>query len=179
MSETLENQANIEEDFFEEDFLENTPHYISFTDEERKKINKLQENNTVEATTIIKEKAVRTIKKAYVITFTENWYNIVQHVGITAIELKVIFYIVDKMEYGNLISISQSAIANNINIHKSNVSRTFKNLIAKNVLFKDENGNVFMNSNLFSKGLSTKLNKEKYQNLKNAQITNQHIETAF
>jgi len=44
MSETLENQANIEEDFFEEDFLENTPHYISFTDEERKKINKFQEN---------------------------------------------------------------------------------------------------------------------------------------
>lgn len=179
MSETLEKQDNTELDFFEEDFLENTPHYLTLTEDERKKINKMQETNPVEATTIIKEKTVRTIKKGYVISFTENWFRVVQEVGITAIENRIICYIVDKMEYGNLVSISQKAIAESLKSSQPSISRSWKNLIEKNILIKDEEGNVFVNSNLFSKGLSTKLSKEKYQNLKNAQITNEHIETAF
>jgi hypothetical protein len=49
---------------------------------------------------------------------------------------------------------------------KSNVSICFKKLIEKNILIKNDVGNIFVNSNIISKGLSNRMTKENYDNLK-------------
>ena len=140
---------------------------------------KIKEGKNVTATTIVKEKPIFTLKKQFVIGFTENWFNLIQTVGLTSIESKVVYYLIDKMEFGNLISIKQSAIAKAIDMPTSNLSRCFKSLLNKNILVKDFEGNTYINSNLFSKGLSTRMEKEKYDNLKKAQKTTNLIEEAF
>ena len=140
---------------------------------------KIKEGKSVTATTIVKEKPTFTLKKEFVIGFTENWFNLVQKVGLTSVESKVVYYLIDKMEFGNLIAIKQSAIAKAIDMPTSNLSRCFKSLLDKHILVKDAEGNTYVNSNLFSKGLSTRMAKEKYDNLKKAQKTTNLIEEAF
>ncbi|WP_206108893.1 replication/maintenance protein RepL, partial [Pantoea brenneri] len=93
-------------------------------------------------------------------------------------ELKVITYILEVMEYGNLISINQTAIAKELGLHKSNVSYVFKILVAKNILIK-ENGHTFMNSNLFAKGLNHRLSEEKRSNLRKAQKSDDKFKDTF
>ena len=139
---------------------------------------KIKEGKEVTATTVVKEKPTYTLRKQFVICFTENFFRALQS-GINQSEMKILSYIIDQMEYGNLISISQKSIAESCKITKSNVSGCFKKLIEKNILVKNKDGNVFVNSNIISKGLSTKMAKEKYDNLKKAQLTTKDIEQAF
>ena len=73
------------------------------------------------------------------------------------------------MEYGNLVSISQASIARELNLAKSNVSYNFKKLKAKGILI-DKDGNIYMNSNLFSKGLAHAMSKENRENLKMQEV---------
>ena len=73
------------------------------------------------------------------------------------------------MEYGNLISLNQRAICKALDLKPSNVSQIFKKLKAKKVLIEDENKSLYMNSNLFAKGLSHRLDKEKRENMKKNQ----------
>ena len=82
------------------------------------------------------------------------------------------------MEYGNLINLSQSTIAKNLNLAKSNVSYYFKNLKKKNILV-EKDGHVFMNSNIFSKGLAHRLDEEKRKNLKSAQVEDDNFKNSF
>lgn len=104
----------------------------------------------------------------FVVAFTSNLRQLAE-LNISQNELKIITYILEVMEYGNLISISQAAIARNTGIAKSNVSHNFKKLKDKNILILDKDGNLLMNSALFQKGLSHSMNKERIEHLKNAQ----------
>lgn len=126
---------------------------------------KIKEGKSVTATTFVKEKPVYTLKKEFVIVFTENFFRVLK-AGINQSEMKILSYIIDQMEYGNLISISQKAIAEACGISKSNVSGCFTKLIDKKILIKNDAGNVFVNSNIISKGLSNRMTKENYDNLK-------------
>ncbi|MFL0232737.1 replication/maintenance protein RepL, partial [Escherichia coli] len=98
--------------------------------------------------------------------------------NISQSELKVITYILEIMEYGNLISLNQSQIARDLDMKKSNMSVIFKKLTEKGVLIK-EKGHLFMNSNLFAKGLNHKLNTERRENLKTAQFENDKFTRSF
>ena len=65
-------------------------------------------------------------KKAdFVLAFTSNLRQLAE-LNISQNELKVITYILEVMEFGNLICINQSAIAKELGLAKSNVSYTFK-----------------------------------------------------
>lgn len=122
------------------------------------------EDVKIKATTIIQKDKKLTIKQPFVLAFTENLCKLAS-LNITQNELKIITYILHVMEYGNLISISQSSIAKALEMQKSNVSYNFKKLKEKGILV-DIDGHVFMNSNLFSKGLSHHLSTEKREDLK-------------
>lgn len=176
------NQQNLPYPDDEVSFLDEDPSIssIKLNKESRDFIKeKVKNQASVDVITIVKEKPVFKLKKEFTIAFTENWFNLIQKSGITSVESKIVFYILDKMEFGNLISIKQSAIAKAIDMPTSNISRCFKSLIKKNILVKDSSGNTFMNSNLFSKGLSNRMSKEKYDNLKKAQLTTKDIQECF
>ncbi|HEX4852138.1 MAG TPA: replication/maintenance protein RepL, partial [Puia sp.] len=141
---------------------------IELNDTEKAKVDAMRHKGDVKVHTYIEKEKRFTIKKEYAIAFTENWYNVVNNIGISSVELKIIFYIIDKMEYGNLISITQKSISSATGIATSNVSRCFKNLVKKGVLIKDSDGNIYMNSNLFSKGLAQNMKKDRVDSLRKA-----------
>lgn len=140
---------------------------FEFDPEVVEEVEKIREKNNVKVTTIIQEDKKISLKDQFVIAFTSN-LRALADLNISQNELKIITYILEVMEYGNLISINQSAIAKDLNIHRSNVSYNFKKLIQKGILIK-KNGHIFMNSNLFAKGLSHKMNKERRKNIYSAQ----------
>ncbi|MCY5740835.1 replication/maintenance protein RepL, partial [Salmonella enterica subsp. enterica serovar 1,4,[5],12:i:-] len=108
-------------------------------------INKMQEKGDVKVTTIVQNEKKVSLKDQFVMAFTSNLRALAE-LNISQNELKVITYILEVMEFGNLISINQTSIAKELGLHKSNVSYTFKRLVEKNILIKKD-GHTFMNSN--------------------------------
>lgn len=140
-------------------------------------VNKLQEKGDVKITTIVQNDKKITLKEQFVMAFTSNLRALAE-LNISQNELKVITYILEVMEYGNLISINQTSIAKELGLHKSNVSYAFKKLVQKNILVKKD-GHTFMNSNLFSKGLNHNLNEERRANLRSAQVEDENFKRTF
>jgi len=150
---------------------------FEFSDENVTAINNLQEKGDVKVTTIVNTEKKISLKDQFVMAFTSNLRALAE-LNISQNELKVITYILEVMEYGNLISINQTAIAKELGLHKSNVSYVFKKLVSKNILIK-HNGHTFMNSNLFAKGLNHKLAEDKRANLKTAQKSDDNFKDTF
>ncbi|WP_181936894.1 replication/maintenance protein RepL, partial [Klebsiella pneumoniae] len=140
-------------------------------------INKMQEKGDVKVTTIVQNEKKVSLKDQFVMAFTSNLRALAE-LNISQNELKVITYILEVMEFGNLISINQTSIAKELGLHKSNVSYTFKRLVEKNILIKKD-GHTFMNSNLFAKGLNHSMNEERRANLRSAQVENEHFKRSF
>ncbi len=143
---------------------------LPLNQEEKEQIEKIQEKSEapLKATIKIGEESKVSVKADFVIAFTANLNKLVE-IGVNQTELKVILYILEVMEYGNLISLNQRAICKALDLKPSNVSQIFKKLKAKKVLIEDENKSLYMNSNLFAKGLSHRLDKEKRENMKKNQ----------
>ena len=78
------------------------------------------------------------------------------------------------MDYGNLVSLKQSTIAKDLKLDKSAVNRAWKVLISKKVLI-DNDGHIFFNSNFCAKGLSSSLDKERIENLKRSNVSDENI----
>ena len=122
--------------------------------------------SNLKASITIKKETQKVVKTEFVLAFTDNLVEL-SKLNISKNELKVICYILQIMEYGNLINLNQTAVAKAIGIDKGNISKIFKRLTEKQIFIKID-GHLFMNSNLFAKGLSSKLDEEKRNNLKNA-----------
>ena len=128
----------------------------------------LESGKKVKVTTKFELDKKVSVKANFVLAFTSNLRQLAE-LNISQNELKIITYILEVMEYGNLISISQAAIAKNTGVAKSNVSHNFKKLKDKMSLIVDKDGNLLMNSALFQKGLSQTMTDERRAHLKNAQ----------
>ena len=141
---------------------------LALSKEAKKELEEMQADPDakISATTIIKKDKKLSIKSEFVLAFTDNLCTLAS-LNITQNELKIITYILKAMEYGNLVSISQASIARELDLAKSNVSFNFKKLKAKGILL-DRDGNLYMNSNLFSKGLTHAMSQENKEHLKNA-----------
>ena len=150
---------------------------FDFSNETLNEIEKMQVGGDVKVTTIVQNEKKVSLKEQFVMAFTSNLRALAE-LNISQNELKVITYILEVMEYGNLISINQTSIAKELNLHKSNVSYVFKKLIAKNILIKKD-GHTFMNSNLFAKGLNHKLTEERRNNLRTAQVEDSNFNKSF
>ncbi|EPK7602172.1 TPA: helix-turn-helix domain-containing protein [Klebsiella pneumoniae] len=143
--------------------------------------NDRSEKNTdginLNAKVYVEKEKKTSLKKDFVITFVENLEALAK-LNLKPNEFRIIVEIVKVMEYGNLINLSQSTIAKNLNLAKSNVSYYFKNLKKKNILV-EKDGHVFMNSNIFSKGLAHRLDEEKRKNLRSAQVEDENFKNTF
>jgi hypothetical protein len=129
----------------------------------------IESGGTVKVTQTFNLDKKATVKADFVLAFTSNLRQLAE-LNISQNELKVITYILEVMEFGNLISINQTVIAKELGVAKSNISYTFKKLRSKNILIEN-NGHLFMNSALFQKGLSHSLTTERRDNLKKSQAT--------
>ena len=88
--------------------------------------------------------------------------------NVSLVEMKIILYIVEKMEFGNLFSINQTSLAKTLKTSQSAISRSFKSLKQKHIIIEDDLKNLYINSNIFIKGNITKLDDERRENLKKA-----------
>ena len=108
--------------------------------------------------------------------FLENFDRLITDLKMNASELRVLIYILKKMEYGNLVSLNQASVCKALNMNKSNVSLIFKKLKEKDVLIEDGEKNLFVNSNVVMKGLKHKLDKKRNEFLRKAQVETDLIE---
>jgi len=112
----------------------------------------------------------------YVTAYPENLRALVA-LNLTARQFRVMFYILDVMEWGNLLGFSQKTAGEALGIDKTSMSKIFKSLIAAGVLVKT-GGHTFLNSNLFAKGLSKETYSNTAKRLADAAVATQHIHAA-
>ncbi|HCE8950731.1 TPA: replication/maintenance protein RepL [Morganella morganii] len=133
------------------------------------KVDKMQESGNVKATVIIQNDNKVSLKNDFVILFLENFDRLITKLKLTTTELRVLIYILKKMEYGNLLTLNQKSVCVALDMKSSNVSAVFKKLKEKEVLVYDDEGNMYINSNIVMKGLKHRLSEEKRNNLKKSQ----------
>lgn len=128
-------------------------------------VEEMQDRGDIKATVIIQNDNKVSLKNDFVILFLENFDRLITELKLNTSELRVLVYILRKMEYGNLVSLSQVSVVKALGMNKSNVSVVFSKLTKKDVLIKDSDGNMYVNSNIVMKGLKHRLSKEKKENL--------------
>ncbi|MGU3245386.1 replication/maintenance protein RepL [Enterobacter hormaechei] len=135
-----------------------------------------KDNNDIRlsVTTIVNKEKRISLRGEFVIAFTDN----ILELNLTNNEFKILVYILKIMEFGNLIGLSQKKVGEDLGLNKSTVSKVYGTLKEKKVLI-DHNGHLYINSNIFAKGLGPKLKSEKRENLHKAQYDDENIKRMF
>ncbi|EHU47284.1 putative DNA-binding domain protein, partial [Escherichia coli DEC2E] len=87
---------------------------------------RLLQNKEIKSTTVIsseEDKAIR-FSQPYVFAFTSN-FRVFSDLDISKNEFRVLTYILEYMEFGNLINLSQSSLCKALNIASGNMSNIF------------------------------------------------------
>jgi len=95
----------------------------------------------------------------FVMLFYEAVNEIIMNGSLGLTEIKVVFAICRIAEYGNLISLNQTKLAEYLKMDKGNLSKSINKLIKNNVLIKHDLG-LFFNPNLIIKGKLDKINND-------------------
>ncbi|MCD3189135.1 DNA-binding protein, partial [Salmonella enterica subsp. enterica serovar Enteritidis] len=104
------------------------------------------------------DKAI-SFSQPYVFAFTSN-FRVFSDLDISKNEFRVLTYILEYMEFGNLINLSQSSLCKALNIASGNMSNIFKKLRQKGILV-EHHGHLYINSNIFAKGMSHQLDQKR------------------
>lgn len=139
------------------------------------------ENSQLKSNTYIEDENNKKIsfKNEFVLAFTDNLEKLAFEFKITNSELRVITYILKRMEFGNLIMLKQASIAEAVGLKTSNMSAIFRKLKEKKILIEDEEKNLFMNSNIFAKGLNHRMKKDKRDNFLKSREESDFITRSF
>lgn len=166
--------------FFDKKALSKSFSLITNKQEKLDFIEEYIENSTMQSSTYVDDKNKKTsFKNEFVIAFTDNLEKLAFELNVSNAELRVITYILKRMEFGNLINLKQSAIAEKIGMKPANMSLIFKKLKDKKILIEDEDKNLYMNANIFAKGLNHKMKKEKRDDLHKSQSSSNFISQSF
>lgn len=84
----------------------------------------------------------------FVMIFVASFKKIVKDYNLSNKDMILLLHLLEKMKYGNLVQITQTAIAKELDEKQPNISRSFKNLFNCGILIKDENKNIFINSQI-------------------------------
>jgi len=100
---------------------------------------------------------------------------------LTPTSFRITIYLFSILDYGNiLVNFSQSRIAEDLGLHKSNVSRAFKELFDNKILIRDtEGGHVYLNSNLCVKGIPHKFIEEQMDKFKKSKVETEDFDNSF
>ncbi|MBN3114403.1 replication/maintenance protein RepL [Pectobacterium brasiliense] len=137
---------------------------------------RLLQNKDIKSTTVIATEEDKSISFAqpYVFAFTSN-FRVFSDLDISKNEFRVLTYILEYMEFGNLINLSQSSLCKALNIASGNMSNIFKKLKQKGILV-EHHGHLYINSNIFAKGLSHQLDEKRKEHLSNARSLHAELE---
>jgi len=103
----------------------------------------------------------------FIFLFPENWRKLVINYGLSGLESNVLMLIMEKMQFGNLVQISQAGIASELNTKQPSISRVFKSLKEKQVLIEKDKS-IYLNPRLASKGNPKTLNEQNKEYFKTA-----------
>ena len=96
-------------------------------------------------------------------------------------ELRILFYMMAKMDYGNYIRVTNKNISTNLNMPHGNVTRAIRNLIKKNVIAVQEWYGISriyrMNPNFMHKGRDVYSTHHEYRELRGDIIEQNKIES--
>ncbi|WP_174263308.1 helix-turn-helix domain-containing protein [Cronobacter sakazakii] len=100
---------------------------------------------------------------------------------LTPTSFRIIIYLFSIIDYGNiLVNFSQSRVAKDLGLQKSNVSRAFKELFEKKILIRNtEDDHVYLNSNLCVKGIPHKFNEEQMDKFKRSKAETEDFDNSF
>jgi len=143
------------------------------------KVDEMQQEGDIKATVVIQSDNKVSIKNDFVILFLENFDRLITQLKLTTTELRVLIYILKKMEYGNLLTLNQKSVCVALDMKSSNVSAIFSKLKQKGVLVFDDEKNMYVNSNLVMKGLKHRLSTDKRENLKRSQLENDLFDKSY
>ena len=95
-------------------------------------------------------------------------------------ELRVLMFMLSKMDYGNYIRVTNKNICNNLQMQKSNVSRAIRNLLEKNVIAVAEWYGIsriyMMNPTFLHKGKNFYQTQREYKELREQETTEEAME---
>lgn len=87
----------------------------------------------------------------FAILFVTAFLQCIDDYNLTRNDIRVMLKIIEYMKFGNLLRMSYSSIAKDLNIDKSNVSKTIKKL-KENKLIITINGSDYLNPHVIAKG---------------------------
>lgn len=163
---------------------EEVENYINrnhFTDKQKLEIYSFYNRNRKEKITVnVRKEHSSDIQPgiAYVHAFLDNLEKLGKNMS--GSEYTIMIRLCKLMQHGNLIaSISQSALAEELNMSKSNVCKCWKKLINKGILILDGK-HTLINANLFLKGQYRTLNGTRKEYVKKSlRTTSEGIENVF
>ncbi|QDX97090.1 hypothetical protein EGD00_14650 [Pectobacterium carotovorum subsp. carotovorum] len=163
---------------------EEVENYINrnhFTDKQKLEIYSFYNRNRKEKITVnIRKEHSSDIQPgiAYVHAFLDNLEKLGKNMS--GAEYTIMIRLCKLMQHGNLIaSISQSALAEELNMSKSNVCKCWKKLINKGILILDGK-HTLINANLFLKGQYRTLNGTRKEYVKKSlRTTSEGVENVF
>ncbi|EID2747863.1 TPA: helix-turn-helix domain-containing protein [Klebsiella pneumoniae] len=100
---------------------------------------------------------------------------------LTPTAFRIVLYLFSAIDYGNIIpDFSQSRTARELGLNKSNVSRAFKELFERKILIRnDEDGQVYLNSNLCVKGIPHRFNEDLIDKFSKSRLETKDFTTSF
>lgn len=104
-----------------------------------------------DATIFIGETRIKS-QVEFVMLFGANFDAVLRENKFFMNDMRVLFAVLNKMAYGNQLSIKQKSIAEELGMDTSNVSKSWNKLLKTGVFVKDRFGNEFVNFDLFLKG---------------------------
>lgn len=96
----------------------------------------------------------------FVFMFVDNFERICAVHKLTAFEIRVLLKLIQKMQFGNQVNLTQVAIAAEMAVAKQQINKTFKRLIDTGVMVNDEFGSTFVNLEMFMKGKFSNADRE-------------------
>lgn len=120
-------------------------------DEVISKMNKLQTALEDSHTAIIVGRQRVKPLNQFVMLFYANLRQIIEEHDLNTTTLKVLLMLIEKMEYGNLVQLKQSALAKEMGMQRQNINRAFRTLKDIGLLLELETG-IYVNPHVITKG---------------------------
>lgn len=113
----------------------------------------------------------------FVLLFYENLREIIEEFDLNTTNLRVLLVLIEKMEFGNLVQLNQSALAKELGMQRQNLHRAFKKLKEVGLLLEVDSS-LYINPHVIAKGslLDQKLDEEAEPSEVYSKITKQSKE---
>ena len=101
--------------------------------------------------TVFVGKGTAKTNEPFVILFYQSFIRLVVNQQLTLTDLKVMLAILDFVSLGNVVHLTHQEIAERIEIHRPQVSRSIQRLLAAELLIQSPAGSLFVNPTIMSK----------------------------